>query len=74
MTLIEQAEAMAERLGKWEERTYGPFGKQVRVSEETLGDAAAIIRRMVAELRVAEASLATAMGEVNALKDALAQG
>lgn len=44
---------LVERLLRWEERTYGPFGRQVRVSEETLTEAAARITEL--ETALAEA-------------------
>lgn len=48
---------ICERLRHWEERTYGPDGKQVRVTEETLHEAAATIDALRAELAEANVVL-----------------
>lgn len=52
---------LVERLLRWEERTYGPFGRQVRVSEETLTEAAARIQALETSLATVQRAAKTIM-------------
>lgn len=58
MTLEQRARDVVERLRQWEERTYGPCGRQERVSEKTLSDAAEIIKALLARIAKLEADRA----------------